>query len=329
MRPTGEQGWERASILFFAAGIPLQSARAQNLPDLISACGGTSDLQLAWCQETALAVQAAQGALGLAASGGTDLPGSASTLGWRMKGSPRFALSLRGSFTRAPAPSLEGSGGLPEGETTLSLPSIHFSGTMGLFDGFSLGPTVGGFGSVDLTISTQWIAPPKAKGFQENVMGWGIGTRIGVLRESFSLPGISLSAFHRSLGTNSLWEVDEGDPAEAVFDVRVSSLRGVIGKDIGGIGVFGGAGWDRYTGDALLVVTDPGGGGLASTGAGELRSERRLYFFGGSMNFLALQVSAEVGWTEGFDPDLPTSFPGGFDPSSGSEFGSLAFRLTF
>lgn len=318
-----------APILFLAVGIPLQSARAQNLPELISACGGTSDLQLAWCQETVLAVQAAQGAFGLAASGGTDLPGSASTLGWRLKGSPRFALSLRGSLTRAPAPSLTRSGGLPTGETTLSLPSIRFSGTAGLFDGFSLGPTVGGLGSVDLTISGQWIAPPKAKGFQENVMGWGIGTRVGILRESFSLPGVSLSAFHRWLGSASLWEVGEGDPAEAVFDLRVSSLRGVIGKDIGGIGFFGGAGWDRYTGDVLLVVTDPGGGGIASTGAGQLKSERRLYFFGGSMNFLALQLSAEVGWADGFDPNLPASFAGEFDPSSRSEFGSLAFRLTF
>lgn len=317
------------SILCAVTAPPLQSAKAQNLPDLISACGGTSGLKLVWCQETALSVQAAQGALGLAASGGTDLPGSASTLGWRMKGSPRFALSIRGSLTRASTPSMKVSGGLPRGETTVSLPSMHLTGTIGLFDGFSLGPTVGGFGSVDLTVSTQWIKPPKRKGFQENVTGWGVGTRIGILRESFSLPGISLSASHRSLGNTSLWEVDDGDPSEARFDLRVSSLRAVVGKDIWGIGFFGGAGWDRYAGDATLVVTDPGGGGLDSTGAGELRSERRLFFIGGSMTFLALQVSAEAGWAAGFTPALPASSEGGFDPSSRSEFGALAFRLTF
>ncbi len=123
--------------------------------------------------------------------------------------------------------------------------------------------------------------------------------------------------------------MDEGDPAEAVFDLRVSSLRGVIGKDIWGIGFFGGAGWDRY-GGSPLVVTDHGGGGIAPTrGRESSKSERRLYFFGGSMTFLALQLSAEVGWADGFDPHLPASFAGGFDPSSGSEFGALAFRLTF
>jgi len=316
-------------ILFFVMGLPLQSTNAQDLRPLISTCGGTSEAHLRWCQETALAVQAAQGALGLAASGGTDLPGSASTLGWRMKGSPRIALSIRGSLTRASAPALKSSGTSPHGETTLTLPSIHISGTVGLFDGLSLGPTLGGFGSIDLTVSTQWIAPPKDRGFQENLTGWGIGTRIGILRESFTLPGISLSAFHRSLGSVDLWEVGEGDPAAAGFDLRVSSLRAVAGKDIWGLGFFGGAGWDRYTGDASLVVTDPEGLGPNSTGAGELRSNRHLFFLGGSMTFLTLQVSTEVGWADGFTPDLPTSFLGGFDPSSRSIFGALAFRLTF
>jgi hypothetical protein len=318
------------STLCVVAGLPLQSTKAQNLSDLISACGGASELHLMWCQETALGVQAAQGALGLAASGGTDLPGSASTLGWRTKGSPRFALSIRGSLTRASTPSMRVSGGLPQGgETTANLLSAHISGTMGLFDGFSLGPTIGGFGSVDLTASTQWIGTPKDKGFHENEMGWGGGVRVGILRESFSLPGISLSAFHRFLGNVSLREVDDGDPAEASFDLGVSSLRAVVGKDLWGIGLFGGAGWDRYTGDVTLHVTDPRFGGFPSTGAGELRSERRLFFIGGSMTFLTLQLSAEIGWAEGFTAALPTSYEDGFDPSSGSEFGALAFRLTF
>jgi hypothetical protein len=182
---------------------------------------------------------------------------------------------------------------------------------------------------VDLTISGQWISTPKDEGFQKNLMGWGVGTRIGILRESFSLPGISVSASFRSLGEVDLWDLGEGDPAEATFDLRVSSLRGVIGKDVFGIGLFGGAGWDRYTGDVTILVTDPQGIGPGSNGAGDLRSERFLFFLGGSMTFLTLQVSAEVGWAEGFNPGLPDSPGAGFEPSSGSEFGALAFRLTF
>ena len=310
---------------------PAQSAEAQTLSDLISACGAGSESRLSRCQEVVLSVQAVQGALGLAASGGSDLPGSASTLGWRMKGSPRFALSVRGTLVRAPLPAISNEGtGVPQGETSANLPSIHISGTVGLFDGFSLGPTVGGFGSVDLTASTQWVRTPGDKGFQENVTAWGAGVRVGIIRESFSLPGVSLSAAYRTLGSSHLWDMDAGDPAEVAFDLRTSSLRGVVGKDIRGIGLFGGLGWDRYSGDASIAVAFPAFGvPVLFSGSGELRSERYLYFLGASMTFLALQISAEVGLAEGFDLALPSQTPGGFDSSSRSEFGSIAFRLTF
>ena len=313
-------------LVFWA---PSQTLGAQDLSTLIAACGGGSEVGLAWCQEIGLAVQAAQGALGLASSGGSDIPGSASTLGWRMKGSPRIALSVRGSFTRAPTPALDVREGLPGGQTTANLPSIHLTGSVGVFDGFSLGPTVGGFGSVDLAVATHWVRTPRDQGFQENPTGWGIGARVGILRESFSLPGISLSAFHRSLGNIDLWNMDEGDPAEGSFDLRVSSLRGVVGKDLWGLGFFGGAGWERYSGDMTLLAADPGDTSIVFTGSGELESERLLFFVGGSMTFLTLQISAEIGLAEGFDPTLPLPTGGGFDPTSRSEFGALAFRLTF
>jgi hypothetical protein len=47
------------------------------------------------------------------------------------------------------------------------------------------------------------------------------------------------------------------------------------------------------------------------------------------MTFLAFQLSAEAGWADGFDPRLPLTDGGGFDPSGSSSFGSVALRLTF
>jgi hypothetical protein len=226
-------------------------------------------------------------------------------------------------------PALEVEGGFPAGESNLDLPAVHASGTVGVFDGFTLGPTVGGFASLDLTFSTHWIRTPEDRGFHESVLGWGAGARIGVLRESFSLPGITVTAFHRSLGKVDLWDIDGGDPSEAHLDLQVSSARGVIGKDFWGIGVFGGAGWDRYSGDVSLRIADPEGGTSPGNASGNLRSDRYLFFAGASRTFLTLQISGEVGWAQGFDPRLPASYPGGFDPSSSSEFGSLALRLTF
>jgi hypothetical protein len=153
-----------------------------------------------------------------------------------------------------------------------------------------------------------------------------------LFRESFSLPGLSVTAFHRFLGNHTLWGIADGDPAEAAFDLEASSLRAMLGKDLWGIGFFGGIGWDRYLGDIDLTVSDPEGGGPYSNSSGEVRSSRRVAFLGASRTFLALQISGEIGWGEGFDPTLPDRFvsgPDAFDPSSASYFGSLAIRLTF
>jgi hypothetical protein len=316
-------------MIGIALGLFPSTGKAQSLTELIAACGAGSETQMAWCRASALGIQAAQGALGLAASGGTDLPGSASTLGWRMKGSPRMAFSLRGSLTRAPFPALASSGGLPRGERNADFPALHVSGTLGVFDGFFVAPTVGGVGSLDLTASGYWVGAPRDVGFQDDAIGWGLGARLGILRESFSLPGVSLSAFHRWLGSSKLWDRMKGDPAEAEFDLRASSLRGVVGKDIQGIGIYGGAGWERYSGNAALVVSNQEGGAADSSASGKPRSDRFLFFFGGSMTYLALQISGEGGWAEGFDPGLGSSSVGGFDPSGGSVFGALSLRLTF
>ncbi len=318
--------------LILGLGAIRGNLEAQDLTQLVSTCGTPSEAHRRWCEETALAIQAAQGALGLSASGGIDLPGSASTLGWRTKGSPRLALSVWGTGTRAPVPALNAVAGLPTGEATATLPAFHVSGTVGLFDGFSLGPTAGGFASLDLSISGQWIGAAKEVGLREGAAGWGAGARLGILRESFSLPGLSVTAHHRFMGSHTLWSVADGDPAEAAFDLEVSSLRALLGKDVRGIGFFGGVGWDRYRGDASLLVTDPGGGDLDSRGSGEVRSSRRVVFLGASRTFLALQISGEIGWGEGFDSSFSSSSgstPGGFDPASASYFGALAIRLTF
>jgi len=219
--------------------------------------------------------------------------------------------------------------GTPGGETTASLPAFHASATAGLFDGFSLGPTVGGFGSIDLSVSGQYTWTPEDRGFRDSAIGWGAGARIGILRESFSLPGISISGFHRFLGSHELWDADAGDPSAATFDLEGSSLRGLIGKDLWGVGFFGGVGWDRYEGDVTVFILDPQGGESDESGEGSLESDRHLFFVGASRTFLTLQLSAELGWGDGFDSPIPLSGEGGFDPAGASYFGSLALRLTF
>ncbi len=324
-----------AGLLTWARG--MEPLAGQESVRLTAACGEGSATLLSRCAETVLAAQAAQGGLGLMASRGGEVTGAASTLGWRLKGSPRYAVSLQGALLRGRLPDLARPGssdrrsGVP-----YTLASGHLVGAVGIFDGFSPAPTVGGLLSLDLVASLHLISAPETRGFTETTIGWGGGARLGILRESFTLPGVSLSAAHRWLGSNGLGSLTAGDSTQARFDLAVSSLRAVIGKDLGGVGVSGGFGWDRYAGDTTVRVEAPGADGVGGTGlpqessaSGTLSSDRLLYFLSGTLTYVILQASLELGWGQGFRTRLPPGVTVGFDPSSGAYFGSLAFRLTY
>lgn len=300
--------------------------KAQDVRKLTEECSEGSPALQPQCAQAALAAQAAQGGLGLAASQGSEVTGAASTLGWRLKGSPRYSLSVRGSMVRSRLPNLGLASPSARGGRSYTLVSGQVAGSVGLFDGFSPAPTVGGLLSLDLTASAHAISAPKARGFREGMLGWGVGARLGLLRESFTLPGVSLSGFYRSLGDNGVGSLADGGPEETRFDAAVSSLRVIAGKDLWGVGVSGGVGWDRYAGQTVVRVV---GGTGVSEAQGNLSSDRFLYFASGTMTYVVLQAALELGWAQGFTGDLPPGVTGEFDPSRGSTFGSLAFRLTF
>jgi len=209
------------------------------------------------------------------------------------------------------------------------LPSLQFTGTLGLFDGFSFRPTVGGVLSLDLLASGHALFPPKDQGFRDHLLGWSVGTRLGILRESFTLPGLSVSATRIWMGSEAVGSLASGGMAETEFDVTVTSLRGVLGKDVLGLGLLAGAGWDRISGEGLIrarvLPAGPEGGASAS----DLSSRRAVFFGGASMTFLILQVSGEAGWSRALDRELPNEPEGDRFPSSSVYFGSLAIRVTF
>jgi hypothetical protein len=67
----------------------------------------------------------------------------------------------------------------------------------------------------------------------------------------------------------------------------------------------------------------------ARTTAAELPSERAVFFAGGSMTFLIVQLSGEVGWSQAMNAPLPIEPGGTTFPSARAYFGSLALRMTF
>jgi hypothetical protein len=303
--------------------------RGQEFRDLVSFCAAGAGGLTGRCHVAALALDAARGGLATAASWGSQLPGSASTLGFRLRKSPRSALSARVGLVRFSIPGIRDGYDLPFGNEDVLVPALHLSGTVGVFDGFSPMPTMGGFLALDLTGSTHLLFPSEEDGFQDGLVGWGIGARLGLLRESFTLPGVSLSVTRRWMGTATLGDMDQGDAAEASFDVGMTSLRGIVGKDIFGLGFFAGAGLDRMSGGGTIRIRVSPTGFESEAKAPELPSDRMVFFAGASMTFLIIQLSGEVGWSEARDAPLAVD-PGGTEfPSAQAYFGSVAFRITF
>ena len=330
--PTGRSGAILALLLLASSGLVQPSeVMSQELPALVASCGATSEALTLLCHRAALAVDAARGGLGTAASRGSEIYGSASTLGYRLRSSPRLALSARAGVVRFSMVDLRDGSSWQNGSGAegFFVPSLSLAGSVGLFNGFSPAPTVGGVLSLDVTGSTHWVFAPGGRGFQEGLLGWGLGVRMGILRESFTLPGVSVSLTRRWMGSTGVGNVDRGDPAEAVFDLNVTSVRGVVGKDILGFGLLAGLGWDRNSGEATIRARVPAGGPEGTASASDLVSKRIVFFGGASRTFLILQISGEAGWSRALDRELPREPGTDSFPSSSAYFASIAARLTF
>lgn len=282
-----------------------------------------------WCLETALAAQAVRGEIAVMAAGGSDVPGTASTVGRRLGTTPRISLGFRITGTDAHVPDARrfASGSAPD--ASFVAPSLRAQVAMGVFEGFSPAPTVGGLLALDLVAGGSVVFLPGDRGFDGNLGGYLLGARIGVLRESFTLPGVSVGVARRGLGSVRLGT--EGDDGEVDADLAVTSVRATVGKDLLAVGLLAGAGWDRISGDVRIRARAEEAGLAAVEGiatSDDLDTSRLSYFGGATLTFLILQVSAEVGWTEGFEA-VPERAAGGYDPTDGSLFGSVSLRVTF
>ncbi len=227
-----------------------------------------------------LSLEADQGTwLGATLTGGNLSASSANTLGgWGH-------LSL-GVEARAANPRL----------SSTSVTSTLYAATarLGLFDGFRLAPWVHGLGSVDLF----------AKGGRLQVRDhaaetsaiWGLGARLGILRNSIITPAVSLSYSHYSLDELSLRRVilPIGQPERVEF--CTNALRLDVSKNLFWITPIAGIGINRNRVESL------------DDGRAVLRTEE-VFYGGVEWNLLLLHLGAEVG------------------RSGGDNFGSVVLRL--
>ncbi len=312
-----------AGAVAFAFAQAPASAQVTRSEMVVECVGSVPDLA-PLCVEGVLALEAARGGIGIAASQGSAVPGSSSTLGRRLGLSPRVALSTRASLSRVGMPD-PGAGDVRAGGRSFLVPAAEAALTVGVLDGVSVLPTVGGILSLDLIGAVGTARPSEDDGFAGPVQWLGYGARLGLLRESFTLPGLSVTAVRRHL-TETQWG-RESESAHAVFRAESTSVRVTAGKDFLAFGVLGGWGWERYEGTSTVGVSPLDIARAGQAVSSQFASDRSLFFGGLSLTFLVLQIAAEGGVATGWDT-VPDRDRGGYDPTAGTIFGSLSARLT-
>jgi len=302
-------------------------ASAQDLTPLVKQCasGGSAEL-LTSCQSAVLAAQAVRGGIGLADATGADLAGASSTIGKRLGSAPRVSVDLRLRLARFKMPDFLGGGTGVAGENSIDGFGLKGSVAVGVLDGFSLMPTVGGVLSLDLLGSGSLILLGESDGFLGNEGILSVGGRLGIFRESFTMPGLTVSLV-RSFGQKVDWATGAVSGSQMDTDISTTSLRAIIGKDFFTFAVLGGVGWNWDRGEMGVQIPDPtivGGRGIGRMD--DLTTRRRIYFVGVSITRLVYQFSLEGGWAGGYNG--LTGYAGAYDPGATTPFVSVAGRLT-
>jgi hypothetical protein len=316
----------RSRTLLVAAGLAAgllhgADVRAQDLWQQCAAVAGEAHRAL--CRDAADAALIIQPRLGIAATGGNPVPGTASTLGMRIRSTPRIAIGVRTTASRAAVPGLEQVGTATDAGFVIA--SASLDAAVGVYPGLMLLPTVGGFGSIDLLGSVGVLPIPGGASFPAAApVSWSVGARLGILRESFTAPGVSLSAAYRSTGELA-WgsaTLADRDAAVRLRSNQVTAIRAVVGKRVGGVGLLGGAGYDFFGSDATLFVR-AADGGIAQFRDSDMDGRRATIFGNASLTLLILNVSAEAGWQQG-GPALEGATR---RRQQGGLFGGVAARL--
>lgn len=287
--------------------------------DLDRAC--TASLTSA-CYVAAAAVRTIQPRVGLVLWGGSPVPGTASTVGLRLRSSPRISLSGRVALAPVELPPLLDRT-RSEGERGV-LTAASVQTTVGVVHGLSLLPTVGGFLSVDIIARASLARAPVGKGFDRGaVRGLAAGARLGLLRESLTLPGLSVTAtWGRS--TTVVFGDPDGTTTDGAMEGAVTGLNitGAVSRRLLGLRLGGGVSYDRYGSD--VTVRYPAAPAVQAVTRADAVTHRWSGFGTLTWTRLIYHAVLELGWQEA---PVPAGVMGlGVDPASW--WASVSLRLT-
>jgi hypothetical protein len=303
------------------AGLLLCAAAPAQAQTLRSECSGQPNE--AYCQRIADAAVSLPARMAVLSAGGNPLAGSTGTLGMRMPGSPRVSALVRGTIGQLHMPDIATSDGT--GELSMTGGSVSLDAGVGVFDGLNLAPTVGGFASLDVLVSIGLLNVPDKDGLStSSSFTWAAGARVGILRESFTAPGVSVSALYRSIPDVS-YSFASGDGPFDTDNGGVLSLRGAVGKRVLGIAWTGGVGYDRVSSDVDINYGIPGPLlPVFVTVSDEVTDSRLSYFGNAAWTTSVFNFVLELGWQQ--NGDRAADAHG--STRRGGLFGGAAIRLT-
>ncbi len=302
---------------------------AQNLDaGLSDRCQASENVPL--CLDVVAAIQLLQPELGLVLAGGNPVLGTASPLGTKFRWMPRFNIGGRISFAWLQVPDIldypdDISGQVGTIGSTVYMPQLDVS--VGVFEGLKLGSTLGGFAAVELMGSLGALVLPAGDGFQNDATGFGLGARVGILRESFSAPGISVSGYYKWFGRIQFGSVGRSHDAQLGMDMSLWSFRAGVSKSFVAIGLAFTVGWDRYSSQVDYGIAGPAGTLIPVVPQSDpidYTSDRWSAFLDLSYIVLFFNIVAEAGWQE----QETLSNSRGSEWSSGGFFGALGMRFT-
>jgi len=289
----------------------------------------TSDNSRQTCNAAIDLTRAYHPIAGLLVSGGNPLLGSGPSMG----GLGKFAVSLRANATHVVVPELavDGSNNVAQSDELLA-PAPLIEGAVGLFRGLPNGLLSLDFlGSLQLVPNEKLVSDirvdPDAPRVGPVSLGLGYGGRLGLFGGSGALPGVSVSVMRRSVPQVGFGDMAAGDDFAADVNLNATNIRLVASTRLAVLTLAAGAGWSRYTGDA--VATFRGSASAApETVSLHLDQRRKVIFADAGLDLRFLRIVGEIGRQSGRDQQLVTNFQG-FDDTKGTTFFSAALRFGF
>ncbi|HEY8257955.1 MAG TPA: hypothetical protein VIG08_09890 [Gemmatimonadales bacterium] len=277
------------------------------------------------CTAAVDATRAFHPLLGGLVSGGNPVFGTGGPLG-----SPgRFAITPRVNAMEIVLPDLSYDGSsntVPAGDKVFA-PAPLIEAAVGLYGGLPSGLlAVDVLGSAQLlptSVLDHFTVDNDARRIGDVALGLGYGLRVGILKETGPLPGVAVSVMRRDIPTITYGSIADGDEFQYSVDLHATNLRLTVGKQLGVIGLAGGIGWDKYTGNGLIRVPtalQPADFGF------RLKTSRATAFLDAGLGLGVVTLNGEAGYQTGKDQDLTTDFED-FDTTKGKFYAGLGLRV--